>query len=252
MDITTNLKELGFSERETKVYLSSLQLGESGVYAVAEKADLPRMTTQYILTKLKERGLVEIVSKGSRRVYIPYPPRKVLTLLKHQREKLDEEIVTFEESLPELNRLLSSSVFEPKVRFFRGQEEIRQIYEEILTSFINEAWYVGPTAKINEILGESYMRRWVRRRKETGIKSKAIRVREDEVKEDIFTSEKYLRSVRYAPEGFTSPGHVLIYGDNVGLITTPQENFGLVTTSREYAEIMRSWFKELWKVSSEK
>jgi len=52
--IKRNLKELGFSENEVKVYIALTQLGESTAAKIAKKADLPRTTVIGILNKLKD------------------------------------------------------------------------------------------------------------------------------------------------------------------------------------------------------
>lgn len=50
--IKQNLKELGLSSNEVKVYLAITQLGESVASKIAKKAELPRTTTISILGKL--------------------------------------------------------------------------------------------------------------------------------------------------------------------------------------------------------
>jgi sugar-specific transcriptional regulator TrmB len=47
------LKELGFKENETRVYVSLTQLGEATAAQVAKKADIPRTTAISVLEKLK-------------------------------------------------------------------------------------------------------------------------------------------------------------------------------------------------------
>jgi sugar-specific transcriptional regulator TrmB len=249
MDIKSYLKQLNLTENEIAVYLALLELGESKIIPITKKVALPRTTVYHILEKLRDKKLIEIIQTTTRRIYAPYPPRNILTLLKHKRAKIDEEIDTLERSLPELNRLYEISPFQPKVRFFPGKE-IRQIYDEILEAGVDESWYVGETNKIVKALGEKYLQRWIKRRVKMGIRSKSIRVGKEESQEPIFSGKKeFLREIKYAPEDFKCPTHILIYGDNVAIITTGEENFGVVITSREFAESMRNWFKQLWKIS---
>lgn len=253
MTIEEYLKQLGLSDKEARAYLALLELGESQIVPIAKKTATPRTSLVYILEKLRDRGMITILEHNSRRVYEAVAPRKIVTLLKSEQEKLSENIYSLEQSLPELERVYKLNPFQPKVRFFQGQEEIRRLYNEILDAPIDEAWYVSEIKKIENVLGKQFLKSWIKRRIALHIKSKAIWVRSEAVLDEpsYLESRANARSVRYAPEGFQAPAHTLIYGDNVITITTAKENVGTVITSRDFATTMKSWFHELWKVSSE-
>ncbi|MBI4087686.1 MAG: hypothetical protein HY434_02545 [Candidatus Liptonbacteria bacterium] len=249
MDIREVLRGLNLNQKEIDVYLASLEVGEGRITAISTKVGVPRTSLTYTLEKLRQRRLVEILQKNNRKIYIPLPPRKVISLLKNQRERLGEEIEELERALPQFDSLYSADSG-PKIRIFQGTEEIKQIYEEMLEAPIDEIWYIGDTSKIEEILGGNYLKRWVKRRARANIKSKAIRVKTGEIYKSIYaSSEELLRTVRFAPEGFESPSHILIYGNTLGIITTKKENVGLLIMSRDLATTMKSLFQEIWNNS---
>ena len=249
MEISEYLRQLGLNEKEDKVYLVCLELGESTITLIFKKSGYPKTTVYFVLEKLEEKGLIEIFEHNNKFEYVPNPPKSLVGLFKEKQAKLQDDIEGLEKVIPELNQLYGRAPFQPKARLFNGQEELRKIYEEILEMPIDEEWYVGETSKIVEALGVQYLKNWITRRVKKKIRSKSIRVRSEEAKEPEFVSKEYLRQVRYAPADFRSPTHILIYGDNVAIITTREENFGLVVTSREYASTMKSWFEQLWRVS---
>jgi sugar-specific transcriptional regulator TrmB len=252
MDIRSYLKELDLTDKEVSVYLSCLELGETHVIPITQRVSLPRNSVVYILEKLREKCLIDIVERKNRRTYIPKPPRTLITLLRNRQLHIEEQVESLKKSLPELNHLYTATPLQPQVRIYRGRDEIRQLYEEMLQAPVNEIWYVGEYNRIIEVLGERYLREWIKRRIVKKIKTRSIRVRSAESEDPIFGSPKETnRQIRYAPSDFVSPGHVSMYGDTVAIVTTSKEDFGTVITSREYAEIMRSWFGQLWKVSSE-
>lgn len=244
------IAKLGLDEKDVKVYLALLEMGETHIVPLAEKVNLPRNTVVYILENLESKGLLEILQRTSRRVYIPNPPDAILHLAKRQKEEAIEREKTAKMILPELKRLYSVSAVEPSMRFFKGQEEIRQIYDEMVESGEKEIIYAGEYDKMVEVIGKRYLENVIKRRIAKGIKTRSVRVRSAEVDEPIFQSPKEtIREIRYAPKDFVSPGHITIYQNTVAVITTAKENFGFVVTSREYAITMRSWFEQLWKVS---
>lgn len=245
--IKEQLEKLGLDEKEIKAYLAALELGESHILPITQKACLPRTTTFHALERLRDHGLVHIVLRGMRHIYTPVQPRKILTLLRQQKEKMVERIDAFESALPELARLYSVSPFEPKIRFYRG-EEIKEIYEEILKASVDQIYYTGDIDRLDEILGKQYLQGWIKRRIEKGIWTYSIRSKKTESEAEIYKPTKeHLRTARYASGQYKSPSHVYIFGDNVAILTSSKENFGILITSRDFATTMKSWFLELWR-----
>lgn len=250
MNLKTIFKNLELDEKEIEVFTASMRLGESHIIPIANIVKIPRNTAVYTLENLADKGLVEIIERNHRRVYIPKSPSDLVILLKQRKSKIDQNLSLLQNALPELNKLFAAPRFEPRVRIYRGQDEIREIYEEMLDASTGEILYVGEYDKIAEVLGVRYLKNWIKRRVAKKIKTVSIRVKSAELSEPIFKSPKEtLREIRYLPEGFDSPGHISIYGDRVAVITTAKENFGIVTISPEYRTIMTSWFQELWKIS---
>lgn len=57
-EVINNLKELGFSEKEIKVYIALTVLGEAKAAEIAKKADLPRTTVISILDRLNSDNFI--------------------------------------------------------------------------------------------------------------------------------------------------------------------------------------------------
>lgn len=251
MELENYLKSLGLDEKEIGVYLANLSLGEVSIVPIVAKTQLPRTTVYHILERLNDERLIEVIQTNTRRMYAPYPPRTILTRLRERKERLEGQIDSFEHSLPELLQLYNVSPFQPKVRMYNGIE-VRQIFEDMTNSPIDKLEYVGETTKIVGVTGEAWLKKWIQKRADLGIKSYSIRIESEEIDDPMYgPSVKLDRTVRYAPAGFHAPTQIYIYGDSVAQISTTAEGFGVIITSREYATTMRNWFKELWKVSRE-
>ncbi|MCL5795638.1 MAG: hypothetical protein M1338_04780 [Patescibacteria group bacterium] len=251
MGIEKYLKSIGLNDKEINIYLICLELGESTIVPIVKKANVPRTTVYHILERLREYELVEILDNMSRRIYIPYPPEKISNILIRERNNINEKINEYKKLLPEFEQKYHMSVYEPKVKFFKG-EEIKLIYEEILNSKAKEVLYVSEVRQIENVLGRKYLHDWINRRIKKSIWSKCIWVKTEEVMgiANYKPGKDNLRVVRYAPKGFNSPAQIMVYSNIVVTITTAKEDIGVTVTSNDYAETMRSWFNELWKVSS--
>lgn len=243
------LTQLGFDPTEAQIYLACLELGESPITPIATKANLPRTTAYYALDRLGKRGAIEIIYKGSRRLYVPLPPKRLLTLFQNQQNQLSEQINLLHDNLPSLNDLFKQYDFQPKVKVYRGKD-IRKIHEQILESPVDEMVYVGDNSEVVKVVGETWLKNYAKRRMAKHIALRAIWIKDKEpINPFYWPNKKELRQVHHAPKGFVSNGSLLISGDNVALITTETESIGVLITSRDLAKTMMSWFNYLWSVS---
>lgn len=60
------LKQLGFADKEAKVYLASLKLGSNTIQEIARSAGVNRATTYVIIEKLIKKGLMSSIKKGKK------------------------------------------------------------------------------------------------------------------------------------------------------------------------------------------
>lgn len=121
------LKTLGLSDKETAIYLASLELGQSSVSNIAKKADLKRPTTYLVLAELQRRGLLNTATKGKRTLYGAEEPSKLLGLVAEKDRALRAV-------LPYLEAINNRRETKPRFRFYEGVEGLRSAYEEIFAS----------------------------------------------------------------------------------------------------------------------
>lgn len=92
MDILPlELRKLGLSEKEVKVYLAGLELGPNSVQNIAKKAGLVRPTTYVIIESLKRKNLFTETREGKRRYFVAKSPDSILSMLRVQKRELEEK-----------------------------------------------------------------------------------------------------------------------------------------------------------------
>jgi len=74
MDTTKALESLGLSEKESRVYVSLLELGRSNVTRIAELSLIKRPTTYVLLEELRKKGLVLKVPHAKNALFIAQDP----------------------------------------------------------------------------------------------------------------------------------------------------------------------------------
>ncbi|MBS3097523.1 hypothetical protein J4209_01865 [Candidatus Woesearchaeota archaeon] len=71
------LRKFGLSDREIKVYLALLELGEALASKIAEKTNTPRTLSYDILENLLKKGLVSYVIKSNKKYFSAFDPNNL-------------------------------------------------------------------------------------------------------------------------------------------------------------------------------
>ena len=80
------IEQLGYSPKEAKVYLATLELGEATISDIAEKVDIPRSSAQVIIDKLNGEGVVNFYVMRRYKYWVAENPERLLTGLMRREE----------------------------------------------------------------------------------------------------------------------------------------------------------------------
>lgn len=129
--VLSELKKLGLSEKEAKVYLAALELGGRTAQEIAKKAGVNRATTYVLLLAMIKKGLASSFTKGKKTLFTAEPPEQLDHLLRKQEEQIFEQRRDLEKMIPELRALYNRAEAKPKIRFFEGYDGIRAMIDEV-------------------------------------------------------------------------------------------------------------------------
>jgi len=124
--LTNALKNIGLTDKEARVYLACLELGNSIVSEISKRAQINRVTTYDILEKLIQKGFINFVTKHKVKYFTATKPDLIFSDTKRKFEE-------FKQALPDLKRL-HGETSHPRVRYFEGLAGIKSIYDDTLTS----------------------------------------------------------------------------------------------------------------------
>lgn len=125
MNLVESLENLGLNEKEAKVYLALLQLGESTAYSIAKLSGLKKPTTYLILDQLNEKGFAIQIPRARKQLYKAESPDKCFALA---RKKLN----LTEQMLPEFMALKRGKEEKTQVAYYEGLRGIKQMYEKMI------------------------------------------------------------------------------------------------------------------------
>lgn len=141
--IELELRKLGLTEKEVRVYLAGLELGPSSVQNIAQKAGLTRPTTYEIIEKLKEKRLFsETAKEKKKKFFVAQSPESILGLLRIQKREIQEKE-------RELIRIIATmedkySKAREGIKTFKGREGLKSLEEIISFSSTPDIIIVNP------------------------------------------------------------------------------------------------------------
>ncbi len=232
MDIEQKLKQIGLKSSESAVYVYLLKNGLSSPPQIAKGTKITRTNTYQILQSLQEKSLIQRQKNRKRFAYVAKNPESLLT----QAERIK---IATEELLPELKALHRANANKPSIQFYYGWDEVKQIY--LVTLEAESIHAIGSLQKLDS-MAQKFLDEY-----QTQIKKRHI------IFYDVLTAESKktgedtkqflgeLYSVRYLNARFGDiPTDILIWNDNIALISLEEPIFGTVITNTHLAQTFRA------------
>src|SRR4030043_1743030 len=113
------LRKMGLSEKEVRVYLSGLELGPNSVQNIAKQAGLSRPTAYEIIKKLEDKKLFLETRQRSKSLFRAQSPENILGILRTQKREIEEKERKFIRIIAALEAKYSR---EKGVKVFKGKE----------------------------------------------------------------------------------------------------------------------------------
>lgn len=244
MNIPSQLKEFGLKQSEIRIYLYLLEQGVSTPPQIAAGTLIARPNCYLVLQTLEDKGLIAEQTKGKRKVYYATDPSALLQNLE-QRKK------TMAELLPDLEALRARQINKPVIRFFDGFEQVKQIYWETLSA--KEILAIASTQKLKSISND-FFNKYRQEVQNHDIDFKDI-ITYDSLADTGKSSKELLKGLyeyKVLPKKITDlPTDILIWNDNIALITLNEPVFGTVLSNPPLARTFRIIFDLCWEKLSE-
>jgi sugar-specific transcriptional regulator TrmB len=127
MDIQGMFLELGFSEKESQLYLALSSLGPSGAQRLAKHCSLPRTTVYTLLGVLIEKGIIQKDLSGSLATFRALPPEAFLQILEAQEKAISHKKVIARKLAESVKPKTRPTKFQPPLLFFvEGQKKLEK------------------------------------------------------------------------------------------------------------------------------
>lgn len=243
------LEKIGLSEKEAKVYLATLELGQDSVQNIAKKAGVNRPTAYFILEKLMELGLISTLEHGKKTLFVAESPKELDNLIENEKRAIEDRKTELKESMNQLLAIYNAKEGKPIVRYFEGADGLEALdrYGHDKLKKNTEMLSITPIDIIEKYFANRRQQS-LQERIKLGIQSRAIYTHE-KGKIPNFQNEKELRKGVYiSREQFPIDATISIYPD-WGLklyYFNPTKPYGVVIESKELAKNFKLFFELAW------
>jgi HTH-type transcriptional regulator, sugar sensing transcriptional regulator len=246
MDVIHNLKQLGLTEGEARVYFSLLKLGSTKIGPIVNDSHISRSKVYDVLERLTAKGLVSHITKGEVRHYNAVGPYRLRDYIAKKEELIRSQREIIDDMIPYLAQVASRNR-ESSAEIFTGDKGLRSAYEimykdakagEVLR-------YFYPYDDYHEVASPFYERLY-RFQKSKKLKEKGIGI-------EAFKKSKYYKSypkdakMRFV--SFPLPGTMDVFQDML-LIVSWEAMTGILVTSKEISEHFSRYFDSVWEIAT--
>ncbi len=236
LTIQEALASYGLSPKEVKIYLASLELGNTTATRISEKSDLNRSTTYDILKSFLEKGIASKVVKNKTAHYEVVEPKRLVTILDDKKKKLLSV-------MDQLELLQKTKIEKPTTEMYEGKAGVETILSDILST--KNQIDVISTSKIFDIF-IYYFPHYIQQRSKLGLKTRVIQERSSSTKK-LRAKDKLEHRQTRSLEKFEINSVTFIYGDKIATIKLiRQDLWGLLVKDKVLAEDKKKIFEILW------
>ena len=239
-DFQNQLEQAGLTKREAALYMALLQNGPSTILAIAKRAGMKRPTVYLVLDELVRKGLVSLVPKEKRKLFIALSPERII-------ETLDERSRSLKELLPQMMRLFKNQSEQPKIQVLESEEGMMNAYREI-TTFKKDQEIL--TFFSFDVIGPEFEKMWdlfLTMYKNHRVAGRDL-VSGDYSKQAWIAKAKRIPNyqIRQVPEGFQFFSDSIIYGNKVALISH-KKRFAVIIESEDIVKSLRTLWELAWQ-----
>jgi hypothetical protein len=246
-DLVDQLCALGFSERVSSLYVTTMLHGESTVRTIAATLKYPRASVHDGLMTLVDHGFVRTSLRRGERIFVAESPLSIRRALEMRRVQDEERLAKFDALLPRLRALVNVGGPEPKVRYVEDIEGLRMFQRdfELLPGEILQLFHYETFCAVE-------------RREVTDEHREAIARLQKRVRSIVIADQPFplpndpIYDIRIIPSDIvTAPGEMSVCDDRVLLLSYSNGINAVEIRSQAIADVCRATLELAWRMAGE-
>jgi HTH-type transcriptional regulator, sugar sensing transcriptional regulator len=233
------IESAGFTDKEARIYLALLELGQGDVTDIAKISNLKRAIIYVILEGLIKRGYVSQFPDRKINTYRAVDPAIILSQLKITTKN-------FSEMLPFMQTLANKGKKKPKISFFETKDAIWSVYQQM--SNAKEYFFITSYTDIKKHFPKA-IEEWVKDYKLKKVKpnTRHLISNNQNEKEIAKIFMETGQEVRFLPETKNFNMDFTIFENKLAITSFKENPFMLLIESEVLIKSMMLFFELAWE-----
>lgn len=233
------LKEIGLSDKEARVYLAALELGQSSAQQIAAKAQVNRATTYVAIESLTELGFMASFYQGKKQFFVAANPDHLIEFLELEKTRLDNRKDKILKLMPRLQSINNREKGKPVVKYYEGKEGLKALNKEYYDEVKGEVYTAYNLTNLTRLFTDEERMKMRADRVSRKINIKVIYTTDGEKLPPHKLSQRHI-----VPFGkYPISGDIAVYGDFVRFASFTGRVGGILIEDRAMAETVKALLK---------
>jgi sugar-specific transcriptional regulator TrmB len=244
-----DLRKIGLTEGEIKVYEALLEEGECTKTKLAKRSGISPSNIYDVTNRLVEKGIISKVEKNGIAHFSPANPKRILDFLDQKENEIDQERDFVNSILPTLLLRFEEAKEKINVEVFNGWNGMKTIFEELLDECEkgDNNYVFGASKGESEKQADAFFVKYSKSRETKGIITSIIF--NEEMKKRKERIGFFLESKNYKVKFLqqSTPAEIMLYKNKSCIIILTKEPLVIRITSQEVTDSFKQYFDVMWK-----
>lgn len=240
------LIQLGLTERETTLYMTSLAVGPCPLAELAEQMGISRPNIYKLVKGLESKGLAVMPSRGKHRRFSVLSPTSVSEML--ENKKRDDELVSgdFRALLPQLLTTYRRGDLPSNVSIYVGRKQYYNAFFSILKEAKEYCDFFGSADDFLSLFDAREQHFWLKERVSRGIRANTLILPGQQAELLKREDETSLRETRVLRDMKPFKGSVHFFADKI-MLWQPESLLAIRIEDDLIYHMLRNVFDFLWQ-----
>lgn len=252
MDATNfkeQLSQAGLTSDQAALYDTLLRKGALTARKATLEAGIPRTLGYAVLKQLEDMGLVQKIDKEKGiATFAPAHPNALQERIEMEAKKAERAAIALKATLPDLASAFNLATGKPGIRFFEGEDGLRNVLYDTLSS--KETIYTYSDTETVEGYASKINAEYVRARLQHKIAKKLLLLDTPTARARLAGPQSPLTQIRIIAEQDAPPIHsaMQIYDEKISYSTFTKDRYaGTIIHDHAIYMLHRFLFEHLWK-----
>jgi HTH-type transcriptional regulator, sugar sensing transcriptional regulator len=246
-----DLKKIGLTEGEIRIYDALLDLGESTRTQLAKKSGISPSKIYDVANRLLEKGIISSVKKNGVIHFSAADPEKLKDFLQHKEQEIEKEKKLVDQLLPTLLAKYQKTEEETDIEVFYGWEGMKTAFDGIVKALEpGEFNYIfGASKGHSSKQADIFFSQYYQKKRKRGFGTKIIfneDVRENKNRTNIFREKP--NEIRFLHQDtFTE---INLYKYTVLFVMLLKKPIVMRVKNKEAADSFKKFFDTMWNMAT--